>query len=69
MATTIALGLPNFLLAVAHARVDSEVGVMLHGFPLFVGLFYGGPVLGIVALLWGMGLTKARRQGERIPGL
>ena len=67
--TTIVLGLPNFLLAIAHARADSEVGVMMYGFPLFIGLFYGSPVVGIFAALWGLGLTKARRQGETIPGL
>ena len=69
VAATIALGLPNFLLAMAHARADSEVGVMMYGFPLFIGLFYGSPVVGVFAALWGFGLTKARRQGETIPGL
>ena len=67
--TPIVLGLPNFLLAIAHARADSEVGVMLYGFPLFIGLVYGGPVVGVFTALWGFGLTKARRQGETIPGL
>ena len=65
----IALGLPNFLLAIAHARADSEVGVMMYGFPLFLGLVYGSPVVGVFVALWGFGLTKARRQGETIPGL
>lgn len=69
VATTIVLGLPNFLLAMAHARADSEVGVMMYGFPLFIGLVYGSPIVGVFALLWGLGLTKARRQGETIPRL
>jgi hypothetical protein len=65
----IVLALPKFLLAIAHARADSEVGVMMYGFPLFLGLFYGSPVVAVFVVLWGLGLTKARRQGETIPGL
>jgi hypothetical protein len=29
----IVLALPKFLLAIAHARADSQVGVMMYGFP------------------------------------
>ena len=69
VAAGIVLGLPNFLLAMAHASADSEVGVMMYGFPLFIGLVYSSPVVSVFAVLWGFGLTKARRQGETIPGL
>ena len=69
VAAGIVLGLPNFLLAMAHASADSEVGVMMYGFPLFIGLVYSSPVVSVFAVLWGFGLTKAHRQGETIPVL
>ena len=61
------LALPRALNALAHARTDSEAGVMMYGFPLFVGLVYGGPVVGAFTLAWGVGLVRARRRGEAIP--
>ena len=42
---------------------------MMYGFPLFIGLVWGSPVVGVCTLLWGLGLSKARRQGETIPRL
>ena len=61
------LAAPNFLRCVAHSRVDSEVGVMMHGFPLFIGLMYSAPVVGVFTLIWGVGLVRARRRKEAIP--
>ncbi len=61
------LAAPYFLNAVAHARADSEVGVMMYGFPLFIGMLYGAPVVGAFTLAWGLGLARARRRGEAIP--
>ena len=69
VATAIIISLPNVLALIPHGRAGSEVGVMMYGFPLSVGLVFGSPVLGACTLLWGLGLTKARRQGEQIPGL
>ena len=54
------LAAPYFLNAVAHARADSEVGVMMYGFPLFIGMLYGAPVVGAFTLAWGLGLARAR---------
>ena len=58
---------PNFVSCLAHSAVDSEVGVMMYGFPLFIGVTYGTPVLGFTTLLWGLGLKKAYFAAEKIP--
>ncbi len=58
---------PNFVSCLAHSAVDSEVGVMMYGFPLFIGVTYGTPVLGLTMLLWGLGLKKAYFAAEKIP--
>jgi hypothetical protein len=67
VAAMVVLGTPNLLNAIAHSRVDSEVGVMMYGLPLFIGLLYTCPVIGAFILVWGVGLRKARRRGEVIP--
>ena len=38
---------PNFLACIGHSAVDSEVGVMMYGFPLLIGMIYGSPLLGV----------------------
>ena len=67
IALALVLGAPNFLSCLAHSAVDSEVGVMMHGFPLLIGAVYGTPVLGVTALLWGHGLKKSYFSAEQIP--
>ena len=61
------LAIPSFMSCLAHSRVDSEVGVMMHGLPLAIGTMLGTPVVSVFAIIWGLGLRKARRTGERIP--
>ena len=67
VAAIVVLGTPNLLNAIAHGRVDSEVGVMMYGLPLFIGLLYACPVVGAFTLVWGLGLRRARRRGDAIP--
>jgi hypothetical protein len=61
------LGMPNFLSCLAHARVDSEVGVMMNGFPLLLGIMFVAPVVGVSTIIWGLGLRQARLQSEQVP--
>ncbi len=61
------LAVPSLLNAVAHARVDSEVGVMMYGVPLFIGMVFGCPVVAAFTVVWGLGLARARGRGEAIP--
>ena len=67
VALALVLAGPNFLACLAHSAVDSEVGVMMYGFPLFIGVTFGTPVLGLTTLLWGLGLKKAYFSAEQIP--
>ena len=67
LALILAVGLtPYTLMCVSHALVDSEVGVMLYGMPVMVGLLVGLPILALPATVWGVGLAKARRRGDLI---
>ena len=52
---------PHFLMAVNHARVDSEVGVMMHGLPLVIGGVFTAPAICYFAIFWGLGLRKAHQ--------
>ena len=61
------LAFPSFMSCLAHSRVDSEVGVMMHGLPLAIGIMLGTPVVSVFTIIWGLGLRKARRTGEQIP--
>jgi hypothetical protein len=61
------LAVPNFASCLAHSRVDSEVGVMMHGLPLLIGVMWLGPVVGASTAIWGLGMRKARLRGEEIP--
>ena len=63
----VLLGGTSFVSCLAYSSVDSEVGVMMTGFPLFIGVTFGTPVLGLSTLMWGLGLKKARVVGEKIP--
>ena len=58
---------PNFVSCIAHSRVDSEVGVMVNGLPLVLGLLVVGPVVGVSTVIWGLGTKKARLWGAQIP--
>jgi hypothetical protein len=51
VATSIVISLPKVLALIPHGRAGSEVRVMMYGFPLFVGLVFGSPVLGACTLL------------------
>ncbi len=51
LALALVVAGPNFLACFAHSAVDSEVGVMMYGFPLFIGVVYGTPVLALTTLL------------------
>ena len=61
------VAIPSFMSCLAHSRVDSEVGVMMYGFPLLIGTMMATPVVSVFTLIWGFGLKKARRTGEQIP--
>jgi len=60
------LAAPGFVSCISHAMVDSEVGVMMHGLPIVLGLLYGLPLIGASTILWGLGLRHARLGGEEI---
>jgi hypothetical protein len=61
------LATPNFARCVAHSLTDSEVGVMMYGFPLLIGALFLSPVVGVSTAIWGLGMRKARLRGEQIP--
>ena len=63
----VLLGGSSFVSCLAYSAVDSEVGVMMTGFPLLIGVTFGTPVVGLSTLLWGLGLKQARGAGEQIP--
>ena len=67
IALALVLAGPNFVSCLAHSAVDSEVGVMMYGFPLLIGVTFGTPLLGFTALLWGLGLKKAYFAEGQIP--
>jgi len=58
---------PAFASCLRHAVVDSEVGVMMYGLPIFLGVFYLSPVLSVSTVVWGLGMRKARVRGEVVP--
>jgi hypothetical protein len=61
------LAAPSFASCVAHAMVDSEVGVMTHGFPIIFGVVLLLPLVLTSTIVWGLGLRKARLGGDDTP--
>ena len=55
--------LPYVYMTAAHVRVDSEVGVMMYAVPVFIAVSLTAPVVACFAILWGLGLRRARQDG------
>ena len=63
----LVIAIPNFVGLIAHTRTDSELGIMMYGFPIFIGLVFGTPIVCISTAVWGLGLRKSKQAGEKLP--
>jgi len=61
------LAAPRFAACISHVLVDSEVGVMMYGLPLVIGIVLLWLMVFASTVTWGLGMRKTRLQGKEIP--
>jgi hypothetical protein len=59
--------LPLAYNTLAHARVDSEVGVMVNGVPMIGMLLLATPFLAACTAFWAQGFVRSQTRGLTIP--
>ena len=64
---TVILATPNFVFMLSHAKVDSEVGVMVNGMMAIMTVMAMTPAVACALLLWIVGIYLDRRVSAPVP--